>query len=965
MKKYTIFVSAISTLALTTALVVLVVSTVFAQTPATPPVPSIPSGSTSISSDTSYSYSTNLYADADGDQVKAIFDWGDSTLPTELNLTTPSSGGTSVSSSHSWAAAGNYSIRVKAKDATGLESGWSGSLAITVSASDTTPPSTPTGLTATAASSSQINLAWSAATDPSTGSGQVSGVAGYKIFRNGTFVYQTTALSYSDTGLSMNTTYSYYLKAVDAAGNESLPSVTLSATTPIFIAAPTNLTITLQTVTEKQATVYVRWTDNSNNETEFKMYRQLAGGTWSLVTTASVNSTLASNYITANGTYEYKVQACNSLGCSAEVGPASISITLPVPTSIPVAPTNLTITLQTVTEKQATVYVRWTDNSNNETEFKMYRQLAGGTWSLVTTASVNSTLASNYITANGTYEYKVQACNSLGCSAEVGPASISITLLAANIPAPSNAAVKIISISQDAQMSVSWIDNAENETEYRIHRRLAGGAWSQVKVVGAVSGGTASASDVLISSGTYEYKVQACNLLGCSADSNVASIIVAFPVTSTPAAPSNVAVKITTLTDTGASISASWSDNSDNESSFKLYRRLTGYTWFEARSTGSGSGTTYSASDSVTASGTYEYKVQACNSLGCSADSNIATISIILQTPTISTSTPAAPTNLTVKISSISETGASISASWSDNSDNESSFKLYRRLTGYTWFEARSTGSGSGTTYSASDSVTASGTYEYKVQACNSLGCSADSNIATISVTLPIPTTIPAVPSNVAAKITTLAETEARISVSWTDNADNETEFRIHRRLAGGTWFQVTTTGAGSGTSRSVSDTITVAGTFEYKIQACNTLGCSEFSAIGSVTVTSLPEPTAPTQISGNCLAPGNIYTITWDISGVSNVDKWVLRYTLDNGASFAIIAELPANTSSYGWKTPNIESNQVKVEVQAWSPAPNASLIATGISETLLTISSSCGATAITITLPTPLTIPNTPSNL
>ncbi len=90
--------------------------------------------------------------------------------------------------------------------------------------SDTTAPSVPSGLSATVLSSSQINLTWSASTDN-------VGIAGYRVYRNGTQVGTPTGTSYSDTGLSPSTTYVYTVAAYDAAGNQSSQSSSASATT--------------------------------------------------------------------------------------------------------------------------------------------------------------------------------------------------------------------------------------------------------------------------------------------------------------------------------------------------------------------------------------------------------------------------------------------------------------------------------------------------------------------------------------------------------------------------------------------------------------------------------------------------------------------------------------------------------------------------------------------------------------
>ena len=92
------------------------------------------------------------------------------------------------------------------------------------SASDTTPPSTPDNLQATAISASQIDLSWDASTDD-------VGVTGYMIYRDGTQIDTTASSTYQDTGLSASTSYMYTVSAIDGAGNESYQSLSASATT--------------------------------------------------------------------------------------------------------------------------------------------------------------------------------------------------------------------------------------------------------------------------------------------------------------------------------------------------------------------------------------------------------------------------------------------------------------------------------------------------------------------------------------------------------------------------------------------------------------------------------------------------------------------------------------------------------------------------------------------------------------
>ncbi len=84
----------------------------------------------------------------------------------------------------------------------------------TDSSGDTQAPTTPAGLTAVTTTATSAALTWSAATDN-------VGVAGYDILRDGTAVASSTTPSYTDNGLTPDTSYSYAVRARDAAGNTS------------------------------------------------------------------------------------------------------------------------------------------------------------------------------------------------------------------------------------------------------------------------------------------------------------------------------------------------------------------------------------------------------------------------------------------------------------------------------------------------------------------------------------------------------------------------------------------------------------------------------------------------------------------------------------------------------------------------------------------------------------------------
>jgi len=137
---------------------------------------------------------------------------------------------------------------------------------------DTTAPSTPTGLVATATSSTAVTLGWTASTD-------AVGVTGYRITRNGTLVATVATPGYADTGLTASTVYSYGVVAVDAAGNASA-AATVSVTTP---AAPLVLSGATRIVgTAKYADL--SWTGGG---TRFDLWR----GSTRLMANTTVRST--------------------------------------------------------------------------------------------------------------------------------------------------------------------------------------------------------------------------------------------------------------------------------------------------------------------------------------------------------------------------------------------------------------------------------------------------------------------------------------------------------------------------------------------------------------------------------------------------------------------------------------------------------------------------------------------------
>jgi chitodextrinase len=126
--------------------------------------------------------------------------------------------------------------KLRFANATQQADGWLGLGAVTVGSGgggDTTAPSTPTGLTSPARTSSSVSLSWNAASDN-------VGVTGYQILRGGNPVGTSGTTSFTDTGLNPSTSYTYTVRAFDAAGNYSAASAPLTVSTMAGGGTPTS-----------------------------------------------------------------------------------------------------------------------------------------------------------------------------------------------------------------------------------------------------------------------------------------------------------------------------------------------------------------------------------------------------------------------------------------------------------------------------------------------------------------------------------------------------------------------------------------------------------------------------------------------------------------------------------------------------------------------------------------------------
>jgi chitodextrinase len=143
-------------------------------------------------------------------------------------------------------------------------------------ATDSTPPSVPTGLTVSSTTPSTVVLSWTAATDNVA-------VDHYVIYRGGSQVGTATGTTYTATGLTATTSYTFTVSAVDAAGNASAQSSAVTGTTTSAPdttppSTPTNFRVTATTT----SSVSFAWTASTDNVgvTDYMLYYVNSGGNY-------------------------------------------------------------------------------------------------------------------------------------------------------------------------------------------------------------------------------------------------------------------------------------------------------------------------------------------------------------------------------------------------------------------------------------------------------------------------------------------------------------------------------------------------------------------------------------------------------------------------------------------------------------------------------------------------------------
>jgi len=321
-------------------------------------------------------------------------------LTTDYTVYTPVN--SSMIASHSVALSGlspntTYYYQAKSRDAaSNLAVSEAYTFKTTVVPEGVTLTTIPTDLVATVISSSKISLTWTAPTN-------FPDLVGYKVYRGGVIVAAVATTSYTDSGLTGLTSYTYNVAAYNTAHSFSDKSNSASATTLtsasgdiIAPSVPTNLVAT---------PIYwykigLTWTASTDNVSVvgYKVYRNGA-----LVATPSGTSYHDMD-LTASTSYSYTVAAYDAAGnVSAQTSAVSATTPEAPDTAAPSVPGELMATAVSASQ----INLAWTASTDNVrlSGYKIYR---GEALTLIAATDTNS-YSNTGLTASTSYTYKVAA----------------------------------------------------------------------------------------------------------------------------------------------------------------------------------------------------------------------------------------------------------------------------------------------------------------------------------------------------------------------------------------------------------------------------------------------------------------------------------------------------------------------------------------------------------------------------
>ncbi|MCS4308915.1 RHS repeat-associated protein [Rheinheimera pacifica] len=785
-----------------------------------------------------------------------------------------------------------------------------------------------------------------------------------------------TGTSRAFTGLAVGN-YQYQVRACNANNQCSAYSVVSDArsilATPAAPAKPA-ASVSGNSITASWGTV--------SGATFYTIQQRVNGGAWQAEVNAGTATIRAFTGL-AVGSYQYQVRACNANNYCSAYSPISDAAAILAVPATPAKP-GVSINGNSIT-------ISWVAVSG-AASYRIQQRLNGGAWQTEINAGTSTSRVFSSL-AVGSYQYQVRACNANNQCSAYSPMSDSAAILAV----PPLPPIPLASLTSVNGITVSWAGGGsepppchftgtchcrENEPciplgggdipvaaikeddgamdssalqadagiqstgtiSYRIQQRLNGGSWQTEINAGTGTNRVFSS----LAAGSYQYQVRACNANNqCSAYAAVSNSINVLEVPAVPAAP--------TASFNGTSLSTNWLPVS-GAASYRVQQRVNGGNWSsDIYAITPGYNTTGTAGNS------YQYQVKACN-----ANNYCSTFSAVSNQVSLSP-VPAIPTGLAASLD-----GTTINTSW-NMATHATAYHIRQSLNGSWQNEINKD-----TTRVHPFPATPGANHQYQVRACSSSGCSGWS-AATVTLT---PPPLPAVPPNPTASLS-----GNNIVVSWVVStppldpchytgtchcrdgepciplggpAPAETlqlkedgglattqssaaTYRMQGYKDGAVWGEEVVNISGTSSNRPW----TQAGSYTFKVRACNSSGCSNYTALSNaVTISQVATPVT-TPNGGSHSSQVNV-TLSTTTSGAT------IRYTLNNSAvtassaqyTAAIALSQSATIRAKAFKTGMAESSEITKVFTIVPPVPSKPQVSGGSGRVSISWPQTVGAT-------------------
>ncbi len=264
---------------------------------------------------------------------------------------------------------------------------------------------------------------------------------------------------------------------------------------------------------------------------------------------------------------------------------------------------------------------------------------------------------------------------------------------------------------------------------------------------------------------------------------------------------------------------------------------------------------------------------------------------------------PPAPASISIPATS----SGAVAVSWAASA-TATSYTLQHAQSGVTGWSTIYTGAATGFTRNE----TTTGTWIYKVQACNASGCSAfRASSGGVAVTIP--------PGSAPSLSVPATSTTGSYTVSW-GGVTGASSYTLQEQVNSGSWSTIQTSAA---TSKAISGK--GGGSYGYRVQACNVGGCGPWSATKTLAVTK--PPAMPASVTAPSYIHGTSYIVSWSAAPTATSYN-VQRVNIDRGGT-TIVATTSATSATMAAPT-GMTLLQYSVQAcnasgcSAFQPSPN-----------------------------------------